>query len=70
MKSVETLLVNVSVCPLTAELIVEYSPAKEQVEICTIDPPGSIVAEPKDDVNVHWLQTVCPAKKKKEKSNR
>jgi hypothetical protein len=48
-KSVPTLLVNLRVCPFTAPLIVEYSPAKEQVEIVTDAPTGLIVAEPNED---------------------
>ena len=48
-----TLLVKRSVCPFTAPVTVEYSPAKEQVEIVTTVPAGFIAAEPNEDVNVH-----------------
>jgi hypothetical protein len=34
---------------------VEYSPAKEQVEMVTTPPAGSIVAVPKAEAKVHWL---------------
>jgi hypothetical protein len=48
MKSEETLLAKRSVCPFTAPFIVEYSPAKEQVEIVTDAPVGLMVAEPNE----------------------
>jgi hypothetical protein len=37
---------------------VEYSPAKEQVEIVTTAPEGSIVADPNEEAKVHWLWAV------------
>ena len=52
MLSVGALLVNFSVCPATAPLIVEYSPANEHVDIVTTAPMASIVADPKEDVFV------------------
>ena len=53
MKSVATLLVKRNVCPFTAPLMVEYSPAKEQVETVTVVPDGLMVADPKELVLVH-----------------
>lgn len=52
-KSVAILLVKRRVCPLTAPLIVEYSPPNEQVEIVTAVPAVLIVAVPKAVVLVH-----------------
>ena len=52
-KSVAILLVKLNVWPLTAPLIVEYSPAKEHVEIVTKVPDGLIVAVPNEEVFVH-----------------
>jgi len=52
-KSVAILLVNLKVWPFTAPLMVEYSPAKEQVEIVTSAPTGLIVAVPNAVVFVH-----------------
>jgi len=52
-KSVAILLVKLNVWPLTAPLIVEYSPANEHVEIVTIVPDGLIVAVPNEEVFVH-----------------
>ena len=52
-KSVATLLVNLNVWPFTAPLMVEYSPANEQVEIVTSAPIGLIVAVPNEEVLVH-----------------
>ncbi len=52
MKSVATELVNFRVWPETAPLIVEYSPAKEHVEIVVRALP-EMVAEPNDELNVH-----------------
>ena len=49
-KSVATLLVNFRVFPATAPVIVEYSPANEQVEIVDTAPAGSIAADPKDEL--------------------
>jgi hypothetical protein len=40
--------------------MVEYSPAKEQVEIVTIPPPGLIVAVPKAEAKLHWLWAAYP----------
>jgi hypothetical protein len=67
---VATLLVNRKVCPFTAPLIVEYSPAKEQVEIVTVVPDALIVADPKLEVLVHWLWAVYPANKRHENSKK
>lgn len=52
-KSVATLLVNRRVWPFTALLMVEYSPAKEQVEMVTSEPLVLMVALPKAVVFVH-----------------
>jgi hypothetical protein len=49
---VATLEVKRSVCPLAAPVIVEYSPAYEQLDIVTAAPFGSIAAEPYDEVLV------------------
>jgi hypothetical protein len=49
-----TLLVKFRVCPDTAPLIVEYSPAKLQVEIVTVVPPVLIVAVPNALLNVQF----------------
>ena len=46
-RSVATLLVNVSDWSAAAPAIVEYSPANEQVEIVTRAPVGLMVAAPK-----------------------
>lgn len=51
-QSVATLLVNLSVWPFTAPLIVENSPANEQVDIVTTTFDAGIVADPNELANV------------------
>jgi len=49
---------------------VEYSPAKEQVEMVTMDPVGLIVADPKEEAKVHWLWAEYPVNNSNENTRK